>query len=74
MSRVEKRWEDGTPHDTRSVSLYKSLAKLDFEEGDDSFCFKSGGDGDNGENLMYLLDLYYEDLDKKNKPKSKRAK
>lgn len=64
MNRIDKRWEDGTPHDERSVAIYKKLAKLDFEEGNDFFYFKSGGDGDNGEELMYLLDLYFEDLDK----------
>ena len=30
------------------------------------FCFKSGGDGDNGEHLMYLLDIHFEQIDKKN--------
>lgn len=56
---VERRWEQGIPHDPRSEALYKSIAELDFEYGD-IFCFKSGGDGDNGEHLMYLLDIYFE--------------
>lgn len=67
MSRINKRWEDGVPHDERSVAIYKGVAALDFKEGGDYFWFKSGGDGDNGEHLMYLLDLYFEDLDKKEK-------
>jgi hypothetical protein len=62
-NRITKRWESGTPHDPRSVAIYKSVAALDFAEGSDSFCFKSGGDGDNGEHLMYLLDLHFEDED-----------
>ncbi len=65
MNRITKRWEEGTTHDPRSVAIFKGIAKIDFEECSDSFCFKSGGDGDNGETLMYLLDAYFEDEDKK---------
>ena len=54
------RWESGDPHDPRSVEIFKHIEKLDFEENGDSFCFKSGGDGDNGETLMYLLDCWFE--------------
>lgn len=61
---ITERWEKGIPHDPRSIELYKSIAKIDFEECDDSFCFKSGGDGDNGETLMYLLDVHFERKDK----------
>jgi hypothetical protein len=64
---VDERWEQGIDHDPRSHKLYDAIAKIDYEECDDSFCFKSGGDGDNGEQLMYLLDLYFEDLDNENK-------
>jgi hypothetical protein len=60
---ITQRWEQGIEHDPRSVELYKAIAKIDYEECSDSFCFKSGGDGDNGETLMYLLDLYFEDKD-----------
>ena len=60
---INDRWEQGIDHDPRSHALYTAIAKIDFEECDDSFQFSSGGDGDNGETLMYLLDLYYEDLD-----------
>lgn len=62
---ITQRWEQGVPHDPRSIEIYKAIEKIDFEECSDSFCFKSGGDGDNGENLMYLLDLYFEDKDSK---------
>ena len=63
-NRITTRWEQGIEHDERSIAIYKGIAKIDFEEGSDFFCFKSGGDGDNGEELMYLLDVYFEDLDK----------
>jgi hypothetical protein len=60
---ITKRWESGTPHHPRSKALYKKIAKLDFELCSDSFGFKAGGDGDNGENLMYLLDIIFEQED-----------
>ncbi len=56
----EERWENGVEHDARSVALYESISKLDRELNDDSFCWKAGGDGDNGEELMYLLDEHFQ--------------
>jgi hypothetical protein len=57
---IEERWEKGIEHDSRSVEIYRAIAKIDFEQNDDYFNWKSGGDGDNGEALMYLLDVYFE--------------
>lgn len=62
MSTVDERWSQGTPHDPRSVVLAKSLAAIDAENGD-VFDFKFGGDGDSGEELLYLLDIHFERLD-----------
>lgn len=42
-----------------SREIYDFVSRLDFEEGDDFFCFKSGGDGDNGEMLMDYLDEFF---------------
>lgn len=53
---ITERWEQGVPHHPRSIAIFKALEKIDFEECGDSFCWKSGGDGDNGETLMYQLD------------------
>lgn len=53
------RWEKGIEHDPRSVKLFESIADLDFRVNNDYFCWKSGGDGDNGEILMYLLDIHF---------------
>lgn len=64
---LTQRWEDGIPHDPRSVELYKHIEKLDFDECNDSLCLKSGGDGDNGEHLMYLMDDYFYTIDQKRK-------
>lgn len=58
-----QRWETGVAHDPRSEEIYKSVAKIDFDLNDDGFCFKSGGDGDNGEELMYLLDEHFQRQD-----------
>jgi len=57
---INKRWENGIQHLPESEELYKAIEELDFKYGSDFFCFKSGGDGDNGEHLMYLLDIYFE--------------
>ena len=54
-----QRWEDGDDHDSRSEALYKFIAYTDFKHCGDSFCFKSGGDGDNGETLMFILDCWF---------------
>jgi hypothetical protein len=61
------RWEAGIPHHHDSVALYKLIEHTDFEHFNDSFCFKSGGDGDNGETLMYILDTIFEARDKATK-------
>ncbi len=54
------RWVSGTPHHEESVLLARNLARIDWLFGGDGFNWKFGGDGDNGETLMYELDIYYE--------------
>lgn len=61
---VNKRWENGTPqHHPKSVVLMKRVGDLDWELLQGHFDFKTGGDGDNGETLMYLLDIFFEERD-----------
>jgi len=43
--------------------MFRIVEEADWEYGGDHFCWKSGGDGDNGEALMYMLDVYFEKLD-----------
>lgn len=62
---INKRWEEGIPHDKRSIELYKSIAEIDYKYCGDSFQFSSGGDGDNGETLMYILDVHFAIQDEK---------
>lgn len=45
-------------HNPKSKEIYNFISEADFVNGD-VFCFKSGGDGDNGEMLMSLLDEYF---------------
>lgn len=65
-----ERWEKGIDHHPMSKEMYNFISALDFEYGD-TFCFKKGGDGDNGEHLMYLMDAYFETQDK-NKQEEKQ--
>ena len=60
---ISKRWEEGQEHHPESVKLMTALAAIDFAFGDDYFCWKTGGDGDNGEAMMYLMDIYFDGLD-----------
>jgi hypothetical protein len=60
----EKRWEKDLDHHPKAMELMDHLMALDFHCNNDSFCWKRGGDGDNGEELLYALDCYFERLDK----------
>ncbi len=60
----DERWRQGVDHDPRSEALYEDLAALDYAYNNDFFSFKEGGDGDNGEELMYLLDMVFHERDK----------
>jgi hypothetical protein len=60
-----ERWGKGIPHDPRSEQIVRALVDIDFNAFGDYFCWKVGGDGDNGESLMYELEVYFELLDKR---------
>ena len=57
--------------DPRSEHLYRAIAKIDYEQFNDYFCFKAGGEGDNGEVLMDILDVYFRNYDKEYKKELK---
>lgn len=57
-TNITKRWE--IAHHPKSIELFKKLAKIDIEFGNDYFGWRSGGDGDNGEHLMYEMDIIFE--------------
>ncbi len=46
-------------HLPETEEIFKFIEGLDFFKMGDYFCFKSGGDGDNGEVLMDELDAYF---------------
>ena len=71
---INKRWEEGIEHHPESNVLVDELLNVDLVFGDDFFCFKIGGDGDNGEHLKYLLDIIFEhrEADKYNSNWAKR--
>jgi hypothetical protein len=53
---VKDNWSEGIGHEPESDQLVRMIADFDFIHFSDSFCLKTGGDGDNGETLMYILD------------------
>jgi len=57
---IGDRWEKGIEHHPKSEELMSFLQEIDFHCYGDYFCWKTGGDGDNGEALMYQLDAYFE--------------
>lgn len=57
---ITKRWEQGIPHHPKSLELFMGLKQIDTAHGNDYFGWKYGGDGDNGEMLLYELDIYFE--------------
>lgn len=58
------RWGDEVEHHPKSVELMTFLAEIDFKVYADHFCWKTGGDGDNGETLMYQMDAFFEAKDR----------
>lgn len=61
---LNARWEKGIPHHKSSMELMEKIMAIDFVFGDDFFSWKVGGDGDNGEFLMYAMDIFFEEKDK----------
>jgi hypothetical protein len=64
-----ERWEEDIPHHHKSLELMSFLAAHDMADYGDYFCWKVGGDGDNGETLMYQMDAYFEMKDLQDKEK-----
>lgn len=60
------RWDEDIPHHPKSIQLMAFLEDHDFRDYSDYFCWKIGGDGDNGEVLMYQMDAFFELQDLKN--------
>jgi hypothetical protein len=54
------RWENGVEHHPMSVKLMEWMMDIDLHAYKDYLCLKAGGDGDNGEHLMFLMDGFFE--------------
>ena len=62
--KTKDRWGNGIEHHPKSKELMAFLVDIDFNVFGDHFCWKTGGDGDNGESLMYEMDAFFEAKDK----------
>ena len=58
-----KRWEEDIPHHPMSERIFEFIREYDIKDNNDCYCWKAGGDGDNGEDLMYALDVFFETQD-----------
>lgn len=47
-------------HQPKAIEIAKVIRALDWVYGDDALDLKFGGDGDNGEHLLMLLDIAVE--------------
>ena len=57
---INDRWEKGIEHHKKSEELARLIDAVDMLCLDNYFCLKFGGDGDNGEFLLYILDIIFE--------------
>lgn len=53
---LAERWEKGIPHKPEVGKLVHLISKMDWDMNSGALDIKMGGDGDNGEDLMYILD------------------
>lgn len=56
------RWGEGIDHHPMSLRLMKFLKEHDMKDYGMYFDWSTGGDGDNGETLMYQMDAFFETL------------
>jgi hypothetical protein len=63
------RWGDGIEHHPKSIELMDFLKQHDARDYGDYFDWRTGGDGDNGETLMFQMDAYFESIDQENNSK-----
>lgn len=59
----DERWEQGLDHDERSEEIFEFMKRYDLTFNEGTLDLKSGGDGDVGEELMYLMDEYFAAVD-----------
>lgn len=72
-TNITKRWEQGIPHHWKSIELMEALIEIDFNSCGDYFHWKKGGDGDNGETLMFEMDIFFERQDEAEHDRARMA-
>lgn len=60
---ITGRWEQGIDHHPNSIAFMNMLKAIDWLYCDGHFDWKTGGDGDSGETLMYEMDILFDALD-----------
>jgi hypothetical protein len=53
---IGERWEKGIPHKPEVDKLVHLISKMDWAMNSGALDIKMGGDGDNGEDIMFILD------------------
>jgi hypothetical protein len=61
---IGKRWEDGTDHHPEAEQIIRDMDRIDWAFNNGSTDIRTGGDGDYGEQLLYLLSIVLEARDK----------
>ena len=59
VTDIATRWSEGIEHHPESIKLMKEMQEVDLAN-DLAFDLKTGGDGDNGELLMFIMDIVFE--------------
>lgn len=62
------RWGDGIEHHPKSIELMAALQAVDSGCYGMYFDWHTGGDGDNGETLMFQMDAFFEMKDAEAQP------
>jgi len=60
---VNTRWEEGMDHHPMSMEFRNHIREMEKKHKSD-FYLDFGGDGDNGETILFLLDVFFEAKDK----------
>ena len=68
------RWSEGIEHHPMSERAVRFISEHDFKDYSMHFDWRVGGDGDNGETLMYSLSVQLELLDARSIEYAKSAR
>lgn len=69
---IGKRWENGISHHPNSMKMIKFMDILN-DINNSAADLSYGGDGDAGETLLFLMDVYFEAEEKNRYPRYPRG-